>query len=178
MAINTEKALATAAATRRRTIQKSVRGGIRSILIHTSLIPIAFVFMLPFLWMLSTSLKTDVQLYTYPPIWIPNPFNWANYPNTVTYITFFLYLRNTLIIAVSATFGALLSCSLVAYSLARIPWPGRHFLFILTIATLMLPFQVTLIPLFLVFKDLGWVGDFRPLIVPHFFGGALYIPQD
>jgi multiple sugar transport system permease protein len=175
MAINTEKALATAAATRRRTIQKSVRGGIRSILIHTSLIPIAFVFMLPFLWMLSTSLKTDVQLYTYPPIWIPNPFNWANYPNTVTYITFFLYLRNTLIIAVSATFGALLSCSLVAYSLARIPWPGRHFLFILTIATLMLPFQVTLIPLFLVFKDLGWVGDFRPLIVPHFFGGALYI---
>lgn len=98
-----------------------------------------------------------------------------NYPNAVTYIPFFLYLRNTLIIAVLATIGALISCSMVAYSLARIPWPGRNILFIATVATLMLPFQVTLIPLFLVFKNLGWVGDFRPLIVPHFFGGALYI---
>ena len=155
--------------------KKRVQGIIRSILIHAALLPAAFVFMLPFLWMLSTSLKTDAQLYAYPPIWIPNPLNWANYPNAVTYITFFLYLRNTLIIAVAATIGAVISCSLVAYSLSRIPWPGRHILFIATVATLMLPFQVTLIPLFLVFKNLGWVGDFRPLIVPHFFGGALYI---
>ncbi|MCL4860173.1 MAG: carbohydrate ABC transporter permease [Caldilineaceae bacterium] len=155
--------------------KKRVQGIIRSILIHAALLPAAFVFMLPFLWMLSTSLKTDAQLYAYPPIWIPNPLNWANYPNAVTYITFFLYLRNTLIIAVAATVGAVISCSLVAYSLSRIPWPGRHILFIATVATLMLPFQVTLIPLFLVFKNLGWVGDFRPLIVPHFFGGALYI---
>ncbi len=155
--------------------RKRVRAIVRSILTHAALIPAALVFMLPFLWMLSTSLKTDAQLYTYPPVWIPNPLNWMNYPNTVTYITFFLYLRNTVIIALSATFGALISCSLVAYSLARIPWPGRHILFIVTVATLMLPFQVTLIPLFLVFKNLGWVGDFRPLIVPHFFGSALYI---
>lgn len=155
--------------------KKRLQGIVRSILIHAALLPAAFVFMLPFLWMLSTSLKTDAQLYAYPPIWIPNPLNWANYPNAVTYITFFLYLRNTLIIAVAATIGAVISCSLVAYSLSRIPWPGRHILFIATVATLMLPFQVTLIPLFLVFKNLGWVGDFRPLIVPHFFGGALYI---
>lgn len=154
---------------------KRFRSMVRSVLIHTALIPAALIFLLPFLWMLSTSLKTDAQLYAYPPVWIPNPLNWANYPNAVTYITFFLYLRNTLIIAIAATLGELLSCSLVAYSLARIPWPGRHFLFIATVATLMLPFQVTLIPLFLVFKNLGWVGDFRPLIVPHFFGGALYI---
>lgn len=175
MAIQTEGVPAISPEARRRQIRKRIRGAVRSVLVHTSLIPIAFVFMLPFLWMLSTSLKTDEQLFTYPPVWIPNPFNWANYPNTVTYITFFLYLRNTVIIAVAATVGALFSCSLVAYSLARIPWPGRNFLFILTVATLMLPFQVTLIPLFLVFKNMGWVGDFRPLIVPHFFGGALYI---
>lgn len=155
--------------------RKQVRNIIRSILIHSALMPAAFLFLLPFFWMVSTSLKTDEQLYTYPPVWIPNPLNWANYPNAVTYITFFLYLRNTLIIAVVSTIGALISCSLVAYSLSRIPWPGRNFLFILTIATLMLPFQVTLIPLFLVFKNLGWVGDFRPLIIPHFFGSALYI---
>jgi multiple sugar transport system permease protein len=155
--------------------RKQVRNIIRSILIHSALMPAAFLFLLPFFWMVSTSLKTDEQLYTYPPVWIPYPLNWANYPNAVTYITFFLYLRNTLIIAVVSTIGALISCSLVAYSLSRIPWPGRNFLFLLTIATLMLPFQVTLIPLFLVFKSLGWVGDFRPLIIPHFFGSGLYI---
>lgn len=155
--------------------KKRLKGFVRSILIHSALIPFAFVFMLPFLWMLSTSLKSNVQLFVYPPILVPIPAAWENYPTAVVYIDFFLYLRNTLIIACSATIGAVISCSLVAYSLARIPWPGRNFLFILTVATLMLPFQVTLIPLFLVFKGLGWVGDFRPLIIPHFFGGALYI---
>jgi multiple sugar transport system permease protein len=80
-----------------------------------------------------------------------------------------------LTIAVLSTIGALISCSMVAYSIARIPWPGRNILFIGTIATLMIPFQVTLIPLFLVFKRVGWVGGFLPLIVPHFFGDALYI---
>jgi len=154
---------------------KRVRGWIRSILTHAALIPAAVIFLLPFLWMVSTSLKTDEQLFVYPPIWIPHPVAWWNYPNTVTYITFFLYLRNTVIIAAAATIGELISCSLVAYSLARIPWRGRQVLFIITVATLMLPFQVTLIPLFLVFKHIGWVGDFRPLIVPHFFGSGLYI---
>ena len=147
----------------------------KQILSHVALIPMALIFLLPFFWMLSTSLKPDTQLYSYPPVWIPNPFNWLNYPDATTYITFWLYLRNTVIIALGATIGALLSCSLVAYSLARIPWPGRNVLFVFTVATLMLPFPVTMIPLFIVFKNLGWVGDFRPLIVPHFFGGALYI---
>jgi multiple sugar transport system permease protein len=173
--IETQKAVQTPVIRRSWLTKKRVRSIIRSVLIHTTLIPAAFLFLLPFFWMLSTSLKTDEQLYTYPPVWIPWPLNWANYPNAVTYITFFLYLRNTLIIAITSTLGALISCSMVAYSLSRIPWPGRNFLFILTVATLMLPFQVTLIPLFLVFKNFGWVGDFRPLIIPHFFGGALYI---
>jgi multiple sugar transport system permease protein len=162
-------------APRIRLTRRRIRQTIRSIMIHAALIPAAFLFMLPFLWMLSTSLKSKPQIYVYPPILFPFPPQWINYPTAVTYIDFFLYLRNTLIIAGAATVGALLSCSLVAYSLARIPWPGRNFLFILTVATLMLPFQVTLIPLFIVFKNLGWVGDFRPLIIPHYFGGALYI---
>ncbi len=154
---------------------KQVRKTTRSILTHTALIPAAFLFMLPFLWMLSTSLKSKPQIYVYPPILVPLPPQWINYPTAVNYISFFLYTRNTLIIAVTATIGQLISCSLVAYSLARIPWRGRNALFALTVATLMLPYQVTLIPLFLVFKNLGWVGDFRPLIVPAFFGSALYI---
>lgn len=155
--------------------RKQVKKAIRQLLIHLMLIPLALVFMLPFLWMLSTSLKPDTQFYSYPPVWIPNPLQWSNYPDAVTYISFFLYLRNTLTIAVLATIGSLISCSLVAYSLARIPWPGRNFLFIFTVATLMLPFQVTLIPLFVVYSRLGWVNSFLPLIVPHWFGSALYI---
>jgi multiple sugar transport system permease protein len=175
MATETPSKTQPMAAPRIRLTKKHIKQTISSILKHGALIPAAFVFLLPFMWMLSTSLKSKPQLYTYPPILIPIPPSWSNYPTAVNYIDFGLYLRNTLIIAVSATVGELLACSLVAYSLARIPWRGRNILFVVTVATLMLPFQVTLIPLFIVFKNMGWVGDFRPLIIPHFFGSALYI---
>jgi multiple sugar transport system permease protein len=162
MAVTSQEVPRTAASPRARFTRKQVYGFTRAALTHLALIPAAIVFLVPFLWMLSTSLKSDAQIYVYPPVWIPNPIQWSNYPNAVTYISFFLYMRNTIIIAVGATIGALLSCSLVAYSLARIPWPGRNILFILTVATLMLPFQVTLIPLFLVFKhSVGLVTSAR-----------------
>jgi multiple sugar transport system permease protein len=157
------------------TNSRTVRGWTRVILTYIVLLPAAMVFLLPFLWMLSTSLKPDAQLFAYPPVWIPSPLQWQNYPKAVVYIPFFIYLRNTVIIALGSMIGATISSSLVAYSLARIRWPGRQILLLLTIATLMLPYQVTLIPVFLVFKRLGWVGDFRPLIVPHLFGVAYYI---
>jgi multiple sugar transport system permease protein len=148
---------------------------LRGILTHILLIPAALIFLLPFLWMLSTSLKPDAQLFAYPPIWLPSPLQWENYPESVSYVPFFTYLKNTLIISLSSMVGVVISSSLAAYSLSRIQWPGRHILFLITIATLMLPFQVTLIPVFLVFSRLGWVGDFRPLILPQFFGYAYYI---
>jgi multiple sugar transport system permease protein len=156
-------------------MSREAKDRIRGIIVHILLIPAAIVFLLPFLWMLSTALKPDSQLYAYPPIWIPNPLQWDNFPKTVTFVPFFLYLRNTLIISSSSMVGVVISSSLAAYSLARIRWPGRQLLFLMTIATLMLPSQVTLIPVFLVFKNLGWVGDFRPLILPQFFGFAFYI---
>lgn len=158
--------------------QKSTRrtqDRLRGLIVHLLLIPAAAVFIIPFLWMISTSLKPNAQLFAYPPVWIPSPIMWENYPKSVTYIPFFRYFGNTVWIALTSVIGVVLSSSLVAYSLARISWPGRHFLFLTTIATLMLPYQVTLIPVFLVFKQLGWVGDFRPLILPQFFGYALYI---
>ena len=161
--------------------QKRIRGFFRGVLIHAALIPLALVFMLPFIWMLSTSLKSDAQLYAQPPVWIPWPIMWQNYPTATSYIDFFLYLRNTLFIAILSTVGAMLSGSLVAYSLARIPWPGRNALFIFTVATLMLPYQVTLIPLFVWWSDpfglglFNGVNTFWPLILPHWFGAALYI---
>ena len=159
----------------RSTGARKAKDGVRELIIHILLIPAALVFLLPFLWMLSTSLKPDAQLYSYPPVWIPNPLQWENYPKSVAFVPFFIYLKNTLIIALTSMVGVVASSSMAAYSLARIHWPGRHILFLLTIATLMLPFQVTLIPVFLVFKNLGWVGDFRPLIIPQFFGYAYYI---
>jgi multiple sugar transport system permease protein len=154
---------------------RKARDGIRELIIHILLIPAALIFLLPFLWMLSTSLKPDAQLYAYPPIWIPNPVQWENYPKSVAFVPFFTYLKNTLIIALTSMVGVVASSSLAAYSMARIRWPGRNILFMMTIATLMLPYQVTLVPVFLVFKNLGWVGDFRPLILPQFFGYAYYI---
>jgi multiple sugar transport system permease protein len=147
----------------------------RHIMTHAVLLPAAAIFLLPFIWMLSTSLKSDAQLFAYPPVWLPNPLQWQNYPRAVSYIPFFTYLKNTLIIAVLSMVGATIASSMVAYSLARIRWPGRQILLIVTLATLMLPFQVTLIPVFLVFKNLGWVGSLKPLILPHFFGVAYYI---
>jgi multiple sugar transport system permease protein len=125
--------------------------------------------------MISTSLKVDTQIFQYPPIWIPHPIVFANYPRAVNFIPFTKYFGNTLEISIIATIGTVASCSLVAYSLARLQWPGRDFLFLMTLATLMLPFAVTLIPLFIVFKDLGWINTFGPLVIPRYFGSAFFI---
>lgn len=127
-------------------------------------------FIIPFIWMVSTSLKPITQVFTYPPEWIPNPFKWSNYVEATEYIPFFTYLKNTVVITVFSTLGVILSCPLVAYSFAKLEWKGRNVMFIITIAVMMIPMQVTMIPLFLLFNELGWVGTPLPLIVPAFFG--------
>ena len=144
--------------------------------VRVVLILVGITFMLPFYWMLSTSLKPDSQLAVFPPIWVPHPLMWSNYLDAVTEIPFFLYLRNTLIICTAVVVGVVLSSSLCAYGFARISWPGRNVLFLLMLATLMLPYQVTMIPLFVVFsKVFHWVNTFFPLTVPAFFGDAFSI---
>ena len=159
-----------------RSIQRRAwQNWIRPVAVQTVLVIAGLSFLFPFLWMLTTSLKVDTQIFADPPVWIPNPFAWENYPKAVNYIPFARYFGNTLQIAVLSSLGTVISCALVAYSLARLRWPGRDFLFMLTLATMMLPFAVTMIPLFIVFKNLGWINTFNPLIVPHFFGGAFYI---
>lgn len=151
------------------------RGIFQPIVVQILLVIAGLAFLVPFLWMLSTSLKVDTQIFVYPPIWIPNPFAWENYPKAISYINYLKYFENTLIIAIVSTVGVVISSSLVAYSLARLRWPGRDLLFVLTLSTMMLPFAVTLIPLFIVFKTFGWIDTFNPLIVPHFFGSAFFI---
>jgi len=154
-----------------KTNRKKLRLGI----IYTLLIIFSIIFALPFYWLVSTSLKTDPQIFVFPPIWIPNPIDWGNYPEALTYIPFLLYLRNTLIVVIFVVVGSLLSCSLVAYGLSKIKWPGRDLLFFIALSTMMLPYQVIMIPIFIIFKNLGWVNSFKPLTVPAFFGSAFFI---
>ena len=147
----------------------------RSLLSHAVLLALGALFLLPFYWLLSTSLKADTEIFAIPPVWLPHRLHWDNFPRAVTFIPFFLYLRNTLIISILSVVGSVLSCSLVAYSLAKIRWRGRQVLFFLIVATMMLPGQVTMIPQFTLFKALGWIDSFKPLVVPQFLGTAFYI---
>ncbi len=147
----------------------------KRIVAHCALILLSAVFLTPLVWLVSSSLKTDKQIFKFPPEWIPSPLTFQNYPAGLTFIPFWRYLLNTSIICVLSVLGTVLSCSLVAYGLARIRWRGRNALFYILLSTMMLPFQVTMVPLFVVFAKLGWVDTFLPLIVPRFFGSAFYI---
>jgi multiple sugar transport system permease protein len=136
---------------------------------------VALFFLLPLFWMISSSLKPEYQVLESPPRWLPHPVIWSNFPEALTYVPFGRYTLNTLFIAVMVIVGHLLSCTLVAYGFARYRAPGRDTLFLILLATMMLPYPVTMIPLYIVFSRLGWVNSFLPLIVPAFFGSPFYI---
>ncbi|WP_145412161.1 carbohydrate ABC transporter permease [Paenibacillus xylanexedens] len=144
-------------------------------LAYLCLIVASAFFITPFIWLLSTSLKPLTQIFTFPPEWIPSPILWSNYSRAVEYIPFWTYLKNTAIITIASTLGVIISCPLVAYSFAKLEYRGRGLLFFVTLAVMMIPGQVTMIPLFLLFTKLGWVGTALPLIVPQFFGVPIYI---
>jgi multiple sugar transport system permease protein len=132
-------------------------------------------FALPFVWMLSTSLKSGAETFATPPHLLPEQWIWSNYPTAINYVPFGRYFLNSLIVCTASVVGTVLSCSLVAFSLARIRWWGRTPLFVVVLASMMLPFQVTMIPLFIVFRKLGWIGTYAPLIVPTYFGNGFFI---
>jgi multiple sugar transport system permease protein len=144
-------------------------------LLYVVLLVLGLSFALPLLWMISTSLKTDPQVYTVPPIWIPNPMRFHNYVEVWTRRPFGLWFANTMKYCVPSTVGVVVSCVLVAYSFSRIRWWGRDILFFLCIATMMIPFQVQMIPLYIIFRKLGWNDSYKPLVIPAFFGNAYYI---
>lgn len=135
----------------------------------------AAAFALPFFWMVSTSLKVPGDVFISPPTWIPWPLQWQTYLEAWTFIPFFSYTINTLQIAIPSIFGVLLSCTLTAYGFARIRAWGRNVLFFICLSTMMIPWAVTMVPVFVIFKNLGWTGTYLPLIVPNFLGGAFYI---
>jgi multiple sugar transport system permease protein len=148
---------------------------LQKVFTHIVLIIASVLFIVPFIWMVSTSLKPLKQVMSFPPEWLPNPFQWSNYLDAIDYIPFFTYLNNTVVITLFSTLGVVLTCPLVAYSFAKLEWKGRNVLFFITIAVMMIPGQVTMIPLFLIFNKIGWVGSPLPLIVPAFFGVPFYI---
>ncbi len=136
----------------------------------------AVVLALPLAWLVSTSFKTGGQTFLMPPIWIPDPIVWHNYPEAFQAVPFQNYFWNTIQIVILSTLGTLLTSSLAAFAFARLRFPAREPLFIIVLSTLMLPTTITLIPKFIVFRNLGWIDTFLPLIVPYWLGGtAFYI---
>ncbi|MCY4537173.1 MAG: carbohydrate ABC transporter permease [Chloroflexi bacterium] len=139
------------------------------ILAHIVLISGSVVFLMPFVYVVSTSLKTAGDVYTFPPEFIPDPVQWANYPDALTAMPFDVFFLNTILLALGRIIGLTLSCSLAGFAFAKLRWKGRNTLFFIVLLTLMIPVEVTLIPRYILFSKLGWVGSFAPLLVPGFF---------
>ncbi len=140
----------------------------------TMLLVMAFVMVMPFVWLVSSSLKSQIEIFSYPPQWIPNPLHWENFVNALTIKPFGLYFVNTMKIVVLNVVAVVFSSSFVAYGFARIHFWGRDFWFGIVMATLFLPYAVLIVPSFMIFSKLGWVDTILPLTVPLFFGGGAF----
>lgn len=162
--------MARASRRRRRALQ-----AVRNVVLYAVIAAGSALFVLPFFWMLSTSLKVPEQVWQQPPVWIPRPIVFQNYVEAVNSVPTLTYLKNSVIVASLSIVGLVFSSSLVAFAFSRISWPGRNAWFAILLATMMLPSQVTMIPVFVLFYRLGWVNTLKPLIVPSFFGSAFYI---
>ena len=144
-------------------------------ILHVVLIVWGFTFLVPLLWVLSTSLKTPGQVFVLPVQWIPKNPQWSNYKEIFEILPLSSFIRNSLFVTALGTLGSVCSSLLVGYSLARLRWPGRDAVFALLVATMMLPGIVTLIPPYILYKYLHWVDTFLPLFVPSWFGAPFYI---
>ena len=146
-------------------------------ILHVVLIFLSFIFLFPFLWMLFTALKTPQELLQGTQSFFPTDPQWSNFITAVQSIPFFLYLKNSLIIVILVMTGTIFSATTAAYAFAKLEWKGRDKWFIVMLATLMIPIQVILIPTYIMYAKIGWLGTRLPLVIPAFFGGgaAFYI---
>jgi ABC-type glycerol-3-phosphate transport system permease component len=151
-----------------------LRGG-RLALRYLLLAGAALLFLAPLYWMIATSLKPEYDVFARPPVWWPSPPRWQNYVEALTELPFYRYAINTLVVAVFSVVGYTLSCTVVAYGFARLRAPGKNFLFVVLLATLMLPYPVVMIPQYVIFSELDLVNTFWPLILPAFLGSPFYI---
>lgn len=147
----------------------------RSLLGYALLLIGSGIVMIPFFWLVSTSLKDPINIFLDPPQWIPDPVRWENYVKALSVMPFPLYLLNTVKITLACLMLQVLSCSIVAFGFARMRFPGRNTLFIVLLSTMMLPAQVTMVPVFKIWSTLGFYDTFIPLILPSTFGSAFFI---
>jgi multiple sugar transport system permease protein len=151
------------------------RISLRYVSTYAALLLLGGLFLIPFLWMLSVSLQDAQGMFAQPFHWIPDRPRWENYAGALSALPFGRYLFNTTVITASVLGLTLISCSLVAYGFSRLRFPGRDILFAVCISTMMLPGQVTMIPLYMAYARLGWVDTYLPLVVPSLFGSPFYI---
>jgi len=144
------------------------------IFVYVILIIGSVLILIPTFWMITTGLKKPYQAFIFPPVWIPNPVAWENFTIALTTLPFHVFFMNSSIIAVSTMLGEMFSSAFVAYGFARFRFPGRNALFVIVLATLILPTEVTLIPIFILFKTLNWIDTLKPIIVPCLFGGGAF----
>lgn len=146
-----------------------------NLLFYTLLIFFAILFMFPLFWMISTSLKSSGEVFSIPPQWIPESLEWGNYVEAVNSFPFIRYAANSVFITVLSIFGGVLSSAYVAYGFAKLEWPGKNMWFTLMLATMMVPSQITMIPLFIFYSRLGWINTYYPFILPSFLGRPFFI---
>src|SRR5438270_11183662 len=144
---------------------------------HAALIAASIIFIVPIYWMVISGFKDANEIFARPLVWWPHVMRWSNVTATLTYpgFPFLRFLWNSVFYAGSVTIGTVLSCAAVGYGFARLRFPGRDVLFVVTLATMMIPQIVTFIPTYVLFRYLGLVGTYAPLIVPHFLGTAFFI---
>lgn len=153
----------------------SVNRQTKKIVSYLLMTAIGLVLITPLLWMVFTSLKPMEEIVRYPPTFFPEKIVWQNYLDTITAFPFWCYARNTLLITVLVVFGNVLSNSFIAYGFAKLDFPGKKLMFALVLSTMMIPGFVTMIPQYVLFSKIGWVGTYLPLIVPSFFVNAFNI---
>ncbi len=152
-----------------------IRHNASRFLIHLTLAGGGALMLVPFFWLLSSSLKAPHEIFVFPPRWIPDPIRWSNYLEVFEVVSVMRYAANTMTITFFSTLGVIVSSSMAAYSFARLRFKGRDIVFALILSTVMLPYVVTMIPVYILFTRLGWIGTFLPLIVPDWFGGPITI---
>lgn len=150
------------------------RGLGQKILVYVLLVAGAIPTLLPLIWLVRSALMNSGQIFVSPPQWIPKPFAWDNFTGALTQVPFARYFLNTLIIEAGVLIGTLLSCSLAAFSFARLRWKHKNLVFGLLMSGVMLPYAVTLIPTFLFWQKIGMVNTYVPLVLPSFFGTAVF----
>ena len=157
----------------KQTLTRKQKLRIKQLVWYACILLMAVIFIMPVYWMVLMSFKPLSEMYVIPTPWFPKPpFQISNYIEAWTKYPFLTYFKNTILVVVAATMGNVMSSSITAFGFARIRFPGRDFLFVILISTMMLPYQVKIIPLFQMYKTIGWLNSLWPLIVPAFFAAA------